>query len=283
GMVGLAASIQSVYAAFGTPQQRSSACAALRIVPPGRLVPVGGDPVGRLAQCPGYDNGTRWYLLPYRYRQQFRTQPSPAPSPSPAPPGNGAWPTLPAPASPPEIEIAPTPPPEVTIDVAPLAEPLQGLAEAQKGLSDAVAAYLEAENQRKAEAEAEQKIAAVAPAVSEAAGAALSGDYERAADTLGGSGSIWAMLAEIAWTVLAPLLGIGAVGYGFGKVIIRAVARTFGPTGYEAAKKAVVDWWKDDNDTPDEARAKQRMAEAAADATVKKLNGGTAAAGNVKQ
>jgi len=281
---GIASSIQAVYAAFGTPQQRSSAYAALRIVPPGRLVPVAGTSVDLLAQCPGgvcpgASDQSRWYLLPYRYRQQFRTQPAPSPSPSPAPDGGGAWPTLPPPLTAPQIDVAPVVP-DVTIDLSPLAQPLQGLADAQKGLSDAVGAYLEAQGRRQAEAEAERKIGAVAPDIAQAGSAALSGQWEGAADTLGHSSSLWSLLGELAWTVLAPLLGVGAVGFGFGKVIIRAIARALGPTGYDAAKSAIVDWWKDDNDTPDEAKAKQRMAEAAADATVKKLNGGAAAVAN---
>jgi len=313
---GIASSIQAVYAAFGRPEQRHTALAALKVQQPGRLVPVHGmtndqfamtnrserrDSLGHWSLgfgnsadlptqcpgsiCPGSSDQSRWYLLPYRYRQQFRTQPAPQPAPSPSPSpdggGGGPWPTLP-----PESVPAPSPPPsavsppelrvepQVTIDVSPLAEPLTGLAEAQKGLSDAVAAYLEAESRRKAEAEAERKLGAVAPAIGQAGSAALQGNFEGAADTLGESGSIWAMLAELAWTILAPLLGIGAVGYGFGRVIVRAIARALGPNAYSAAKSAIVDWWKDDADSPDEARAKERMAEKIADRTAKKLNGG---------
>jgi len=286
---GIATSIQAVYAAFGRADQQSSAMAALAaatVQSPGRLTPVAGPILAQCpgGVCPGSGDQPRWYLLPYRYREQFRNQPAPSPSPD----GGGAWPTLP-----PETTPAPSPPsavsppevrvqPQVTIDVAPLAEPLQGLADAQKGLSDAVAAYLEAEARRKAAAEAEQKLGAVAPQIGNAASAALSGDFEAAADTVGESGAIWAMLADILWTVLAPLLGIGAVGFGFGKVIVRALARALGPSAYDAAKSAVVDWWKDDNDTPEEAKAKQRMAEATADATIKKLNGGAAQLANGK-
>jgi len=164
--------------------------------------------------------------------------------------------------------------------VAPLAEPLTGLAEAQKGLSDAVAAYLEAETKRKAEAEAEQKVGQVSEQVGAAAQQMLQGNISEAADTVGESATLWATLAEVLWSVLAPLFGVGAVGFAFGKVILRALARALGPSAYDAAKSAVVDWWKDDNDTPEEAKAKQRMAEAAADATVKKLNGGAAGLAN---
>jgi len=279
---GIASSIQAVYAAFGRPEQRSRAFASLGMELPGRLVPVAGASCpGGL--CPGGSSQPRWYLLPYRYREQFRNQPAPSPSPSPPPDSGGAWPTLPpettpspspppSAVSPPEVRVEP----QVTIDVTPLAEPLTGLAEAQQTLSDAVAGYLEAEGQRRAEQEAEKKIGAVSAEVGAAAQQALKGDLSEAADTVGESATIWATLAEVLWSVLAPLFGVGAVGFAFGKVIVRAIARSLGPSAYQSAKQAIADLWKDDNDSPDEARAKQRMAEAAAEATVRKLNGGAA-------
>jgi len=234
---GIASSIQAVYAAFGRPAQRNTALAALKVQPAGRLVPVRGmtddqfamtnrperrdsfghwslgfDDSALLSVCPGgvcpdSSSHPRWYLLPYRYREQFRNQ---QPSPQ-VPQGGGAWPTLPpANSSPPASS-----PPEIT-----------GLAEAQKGLSDAVAKYLEAESRARAEQEAEKKIGAVSAEVGAAAQQALKGDFSEAADTVGESGTIWATLAEILWSVLAPLFGVGAVGFAFGKVIVRAVARS---------------------------------------------------------
>jgi len=128
GMAGIAASIQAAYASWGSAAERRRALTALRIKPAGRLVPVGHQAGGgrleaggtvtsglaprpsglrpsvsslcRPEGCQGgiadpYGVQPRWYLLPYRYREQFRNQP-PQPLPAPAQPAQ-PWPTLPLP------------------------------------------------------------------------------------------------------------------------------------------------------------------------------------------
>lgn len=125
---GIATAIQAAYAIWGSDAQQRTALAALNIRPAGRLVPVACESAERIAQsggivasssavgwplwasescpadgcqggiCDPYGVQPRWYLLPYRYREQFRNQPAPQPSPSPAPGAPGpTWPTLPAP------------------------------------------------------------------------------------------------------------------------------------------------------------------------------------------
>jgi hypothetical protein len=69
-------------------------------------------PGAALVQCPGNSCPAPIpFLLPYRYREQFRQMPAPpgpapAPSPRPSPGSQPAWPTLPVPASPP-TDLAP--------------------------------------------------------------------------------------------------------------------------------------------------------------------------------
>ncbi|MGW8256526.1 MAG: S1 family peptidase [Thermoguttaceae bacterium] len=90
---GIATSVQSVYEAF-TPKTSGWRLAQ--------------DAENHLVQCPGgtcpLQPRATPYLLPYRYREQFRNQQS-VPSQPPAP--NSAWPTLPpSPAN--DIDLGPT-------------------------------------------------------------------------------------------------------------------------------------------------------------------------------
>jgi len=158
--MGIAASIQAIYAAFGSGRQQSRVGHSSGNVPAGRLVPVRGmtndqfamtnrseqrgsfghwslgfDDSASLAVCPGgvcpaTPAQPRWYLLPYRFRQQFRDSAPPTP---PGPDGvSPTWPTLPpagtAPAAPAEVGCR--------VDLGPTHERLDRIARLLEQLHD---------------------------------------------------------------------------------------------------------------------------------------------------
>jgi len=116
-------------------------------------------------QCPG-GVCPRWYLLPYRHREQFRNQPQPSPAPAP---GDSSprplYPTLPPKADPQSKQPPPAGDVNVAVDLGPLnkalqknaeSKALQKNAESNAKLADAVVAYVDAQR-KAAEAEAQKK------------------------------------------------------------------------------------------------------------------------------
>lgn len=114
GAAGLATSMEAIYQALSAPDaQRSNHHSAQRI---GLASAAGLTAVETPAQCPGGNCPAPIpYLLPYRYREQFRNQPQ-TPQPSPA------WPTVP---------VQPTAP----LDLGPINQRLDRLLESQQRIA----------------------------------------------------------------------------------------------------------------------------------------------------
>jgi len=105
---GIATAVQNLYRAFdgktgGGRRDSASRSAALPGTSRAEASPV---------QCPGGNcPAPAPYLLPYRYREQFRNQPQPGPPGSQVPqPSQPVWPTLPplSPQTPPALDLGPT-------------------------------------------------------------------------------------------------------------------------------------------------------------------------------